>query len=344
MAAPFYSSGLIHVPQPLVDLCVAYDPSSDAHIRNKFFPRRPVAHTSDYIRTIDKSQMLRLYDLEMAPNSIAPTVSFKPGSNLQYNCTPFGARAAVNQYDVANADAALQFEMRATKQALLSVGVRMEYLAVISTLRSASVMTNNRTLAAPQYWDNYGSADSDPIADLIPAVSLVRVRSGKPSGKVLVAMHQFVWDRVRQHPNVIARCLYSGAPGALITKEIFASVIGLNSADDLVITSAHFTSSKEGASTTTYSSFIGPDVIVGFSDDGGLDDQALGHEFAFNGLVGDDPFFVRKYRVEQEGMMGQDYVQVGVSADYKVTNVDAGFLLKTVVDTSNTALYGTFLQ
>ena len=78
----------------------------------------------------------------------------------------------------------------------------------------------------------------------------------------------------------------------------------------------------------TFTSFIGPDVIVAFVEDGGLNDFALGHEFAFNGLVGSDPFVVRKYRVEQEGIQGTDYVQVASSIDYKVMNAaNAGFLM-----------------
>ena len=342
MAAPNYAPGLLHTPQPLVDLCTAYDPSESGYIRGEFFPRKVVPHNSDYIRGIDKGQMLRLYDLTMSTNGIAPSVSVGISANQQYNCKPFAARASISAYDTANADAALQFPMRATKQALISVGQRMEYLAV-STLRDAAVITNNTTLAAAQYWDNYASVDSDPINDLTAAVDLVRIRCGKAKGRVKVSMHQLVWSRVKQHPNVIARLVFTGGAGAVLTPAIFAGMIGLNGPEDLIITSAQYTDSVEGE-TSTFRAFIGPDTIVGFAEDGGLDDYSLGHEFAFNGMAGDDPFFVRQYRVEQEGMTGTDYVQVATSVDYKVTQVDAAYLIKVCVDVSNTALYGGLLS
>lgn len=344
MPAPFYSPGQIHVAQPLVDLCVAYSPAEDGFLRNVFFPRRVVAHQSDLIHTIDKASLIRLYDLDMSTNGIAPTVSFATGSNLTYSCTPYAARAAISPYDSANADAALQFDARATKQALLSLGQRMEYKAVNSTLRSTSVLTSYETLTAAELWDNYASTSSDPVDDLIAAVSQIRAKTGKPKGKVVVGMHQFVWDRVKQHPNVIARLVFTGAAGAVLTKEVFASMIGLNSADDLYITANQYTYAAEGE-TATYKAFIGSDVVCAYVDDGGLDDYCLGHEFAFNGLVGSDPFMVRKYRVEQEGIQGVDYVQVASSVDYKATNAsEAAFLFKTVVDTSNTELYAGLLD
>lgn len=349
MPAPFYSPSQLHVAQPLVDLCVAYSPDEDDYIRNIFFPRRVVAHQSDLIRQIDKGSLIRLYDLDMSTNGIAPTVSFATGANLTYSCTPFAARAAISPYDSANADAALQFDVRATKQALLSMGIRMEYKAVNSTLRQTSVMTSNETLAAAELWDNYGSTSSDPVDDLIAAVSQIRAKVGKSSrngkgGRVAVAMHQFVWDRVKQHPNVIQRLIFTGGAGAVLTPAIFASMIDLNSADDLHITAAQYTSAAEGE-TNAFKAFIGADVVCAYVDDGGLDDYCLGHEFAFNGLVGSDPFMVRKYRVEQEGIQGTDYVQVASSIDYKATNPsEAGFLFKTVVDTSNTELYAGLLD
>ena len=343
MGVPFYSPQVLHTVQPLVDLCIAYDPAEDGYIRSTFFPRRPVHNASNLIHVIDKAQMLRLYDLNMAPNSIAPSVTIGISPNLQYTCKPFAARSPVNAYDVANADAALQFQQRATKQCLISMGQRMEYLAVDSTLRNTAVMTNNETLTNAQRLDNYASTSSDPVNDCIAAISQIRVKIGKANAKVKMSMHQFVWDRVRQHPSVINRVIFSGQAGAVVTKEIFAGMVGLKSGEDLVITAGQYTNSQEGETTQTFKAFIGPDVIFGFGDDGGLDDQALGHEFSFNGLGGDDPFFVRQYRVEQEGIQGLDYVQVASSIDYKITNVDASFLIKSVVDVNNTALYAGLL-
>lgn len=339
MAVPNYSNSTLHTPQPLVDLCVAYDPSKAGYIRRQFLPQKIVKHQSDLIRTIDTASMLRLYDLNMSPNAIAPSVAFKIGPNLSYSAQPFAARQAINPTDVANADAALQFQMRATKYCMQAMDLRMEYLAVKEQLTSTSVLTNYETLLAAERWDNYGSTSSDPIVDLQAAVAQVRIKVGQPDGRVKVSMHQYVWNAIRNHPNVLQRVVFSGGAGAVLTKDVFAGMIDLKSADDLVITTAKYTTSQEGAASATFSSFIGNNAIVAFCDDGGLDDQALGHEFAFNGMGGEDPYVVRQYRVEQEGTMGNDYVQVATWLDFKVTNAGAGFLFTGCVDSSNTEMY-----
>ena len=341
-----FSSGTLHVPQALVDLCVAYTPDEDDYIRNLFFPRKPVQHDTDKIRVIDKAEQLRLYDLDMAPNAVAPSIEYRVGANLTYQCQPYSGRAPVNSYEIANADAALQHELRQTRKVLTAMGIRMEY-AALQTLRDTSVMTSNETLSvgAGNRWDNFGSSSSTPIEDLQASVSQVRIKTGRSrkKGRIKVAMHEFVWMSLMQHPNVIQRAIFTGGPGAQLTEAILAGWLGIQAAD-IVVTAAQYTSSAQGAATTTYSSFIGPDVIVAFVDDGGLDDYCLGHEFVFNAMGGDEPFFIRKYRVEQEGIAGLDYVQVATSAQYKATNAaEAGFLIKSVLDTTNTARYAGLL-
>lgn len=342
-----FSSGVLHVPQALVDLCQAYTPDEDDYIRNVFFPRRPVTFQTDKIRVIDKAQTLRLYDLDMAPNAVAPSIEFQTGANLTYTCQPFSGRAAINSYEIAEADAALQFELRQTRTVLTAMGIRMEY-AALAVLTDTAVMTSNETLSAVagNRWDNFGSVNSTPIEDLQAAIAQVRIKTGKSrkKGRIKVAMHEFVWMTLMQHPNVLSRIIFNtGGTGAVLTTDVLANMLGI-AASDIVVTAAQYTSSAQGAATTTYSSFIGANCIVAFVDDGGLDDYCLGHEFIFNGMGGDEPYFIRKYRVEQEGIQGMDYVQVAASAQYKATNAsEAGFLFKSVLDTSDTARYAGLL-
>lgn len=345
-----FNPSVLHVPQPLLDLCSAYKPDEDDYIRNRFFPRRPVAHKSDLIRAISKEATLRLYDQDWTtPNALAPSVSYEIGANLQYTCSPVSYRAPINADETANADAALQHELRQTRQALTSMGVRMEFLAVNSKLRSTAVMTNYVTNTAGSFWDDTGSTTSDPLGQLQDLISGVRIWAGrsnrkKTQGSVKIAMHELVFLALKQHPNVIDRVRFqTGSTGAILTEQILASILGLSSADDLIITSAHYATNQQGE-TAAYKSFIGSDVIGAYTDDGGLDDWSLGHEFAFNGMGGDDPFFVRKYRVEQEGIAGMDYVQVATQVDYKVIQPKSGFLIKNAVNPANTTKFGTWLD
>lgn len=337
-----FSNSVMHAAQPLIDLCVAYKPEEDGYLRNFFFPRKDVQHLTDNIRQITKGDILRLYDMDASGDSDVPEVQYRIGANLTYNCGIFGARARINPFDVANADAALQHEQRQTMQAMISMGIRMEYLACNQTLRSASVMTNNETLAAGERWDNFSSASSQPIEDLQAAMAQIRIKTGKSrkKGRIKLAMHEFSMMTLSQHPNVLSRITFNpGGTGAILTPKILADMLGMQE-DDILISTAQYTNSTQGE-TDTFKAFLGSDVVLAYCDDGGLDDQALGHEFVFDGLGGTEPFLVRKWREEGKGAIGVDFVGTAAAADYKVTNADAGFLFKGVLDVTDTDRYAS---
>ena len=336
-----FSQSQLHAAQPLIDLCVAYKPEEDDYIRNVFFPRKNVQRVTDKIRGISKGDILRLYDLDASGDSQVAEVQYRIAADLTYSCNILAAKARISQIDVKNADAALQHELRQTKQALTAIGQRMEYLAVNQTLRSTAVLTNNETLAAGERWDNFSSSSSMPIEDMQAAIAQVRIKSGKrKSGKIKIAMHEFTWMSLLQHPNVLSRIQFNPAgTGSVLTRQILASMLDIG-ADDLIVTAAQYTSTDQGA-TDAYVAFLGSDVVIAMVDDGGLDDQALGHEFVFDGLAGEDPFLVRKWREEGVGAVGTDFVGVACAADYKVTNANAAFLFKAVLDTSDTERYGS---
>jgi len=339
-----FSQSQLHAAQPLIDLCVAYKPEEDDYLRNVFFPRKAVSHLTDNIRAISKGDILRLYDLDASGDSQVAEVQYRIAANLTYNCNVLASKARISPIDVVNADAALQHELRQTKQALLSLGIRMEYLAVNQTLRSTNVLTNNETLTAAERWDNFGSASSQPIEDLQAAIAQVRIKTGKrKSGKIKVAMHEFTWMTLMQHPNILDRVTFNpGGTGAILTTDILAQMLGVG-ASDILVTASQYNSADQG-DTDAYKAFLGADVVIAMVDDGGLDDQALGHEFVFDGLAGEDPFLVRKWREEGVGALGMDFVGVACACDYKVTNADAAFLFKGVLDVSDTERYASLID
>lgn len=347
-----FDSGAIHAPQHLADLCKAYDPGEDGYLRNEFFARKDVSKVTDLVPTISKADTLRLYDLDVTSRSKVPIVTYRTGADITYRCKAIAARSELNPQDMKNADAAYRHEKRQTKQALIAVGQRMEYLAVNQTLRQTSVLTNNRTLSggAGNRWDNFNSADSQPIEDLQAAVNVVRIKTGKSAsrksrGKIKIAMHQYTWMTLCQHPNVLSRVAYNtGQTGAILTREVLAKMLDVE-ADDIIASAAQYTSSVQGASTDAFLGFMGSDCVVAMVDDDAENDQALGHEFVFDGLAGEDPFLVKQWREEGVGpYLFTDWTGVACMPDYKVTNVDAGFLFKSVIDSSNTARYASLVD
>ena len=100
-------------------------------------------------------------------------------------------------------------------------------------------------------------------------------------------------------------------------------------AGTLIVTAATYSDTTQ-PNLAVQRSFIGPDVVVAHVEDGGLEDYSLGHEFAFNGYTS-DPKVVLTYRDNTKGLR-QDVIKVASIVDFKITQPEAGFLAKAVVD------------
>lgn len=329
----------LHVDRPLTDLVVAYDPSQDDHLRNFFFPRKAVDKMSNQIRQISKADMLRAYDLEAGAEGKVKEVQFRTDTTLSYKAIPRAASVVLSGLDQLNADEELQFEQRQTMQAFASMGIDLEYQAVKNVLRSTSIMTSNTTLGASQRWDNFSSSASDPLADLLGAVTSVQAQTGKAANRL--AMSIFTWRKLQQHPNVTARLLLNagGASAGILTKKVLAEILDLEGGEAAIkITGAAYNSAQQ-ALAGAYKHFIGSDVLVARVEDPSLSDFGLGHEFAFSGFGG-DAFAVIKYNDPARGVLGSDVAKVVSMCDYKVLNPVAGYLIKTCLTVANAEYLG----
>jgi hypothetical protein len=297
-------------------------------VRGVFFPRKDVSHEVDLIPQISTADTLRLYDMDTSGRGELAEVG----------------KAELNPKDMKNADAAYRHEKRQTRQGLISVGIRMEKLA-FDQLRDTSVMTQFQTFTSSTRWDAYSSPDSTPIEDLQAAVRGVRIRTGTAAGAkgrdgqglIKIAMHEYAWMALQQNDAVRAFISASigGSGTRILTKKILAESLEIGEADIHII-SARYTKTPQGtpAADETFTSFIGDDVIVAMCDSDAENDQALGHEFVFDGLGGEDPFLVTKWTQFGVGVYQRtEWVGVSCMVDYKTTNAaSAGFLLKGVID------------
>jgi hypothetical protein len=336
-----FAQSQLHVSRPLTDLVVSYDPSTDGHIRSFLFPRKPVDKMINQIRQVSKADLLRAYDLKAGGEGRVAEVQFRMDSTLSYNATPFAVQAVISQLEALNADEELQYEQRQTMQAMASMGVQLEQLAINQTIRSASVMTSNQTVVAGNRWDNYTSSTSDPLSDLLAAVTQVNHKTGKKCNRLV--MGEFVWRKLQRHPKSLTAVQYNPAgTGSILTLDVLANILDLEGgAKSIMVTSAGYTSSAQGE-PGAYKTFLGSDVLVARVEDPSLSDFGLGHEFAFSGFSG-DAFSVIKINDPLRGVLGADLIKVVSAVDYKVLNPDAGFLFKGVVDITN-SIYLNYLD
>lgn len=326
----------LHVNRPLTDLVVSYAPSSDGYLRDKLFPRKPVAHKADQIRQISRAQLLRLYPMITGPGGRVHQVQFGTDTTLTYNATTFALETTLDNEERQNADTELAYDMRQMQAPLLGLNQGLEQLAIVNTARQTSILTQNATLGTSTYWSNYSSSSSDPIEDLMTACMRVNTQTGKKVN--FIGMDLFVWKKLAQHPNVLSRSPVHTTPagGQIMTPSLLEQVLEAYCEKGSVhITMQRYNSANEGA-TEVLTSFMGPDVIVAHTDAPSAmpGSYGLGFEFAWNGMSGSDPFLVLQYQDLNRGPLGSDVLRLVAAVDYKVTNPKAGYLIKTTVDTS----------
>ena len=138
----------LHIPQAVQNIAVAYDPSRHGFVWDRLLPRYVSEHRTDYIRSIDKGQTLRLYDLRSGKGSRIQDVNYKPSSNFLFRCSDYAVEAIISNTERMEADAALKHEVRQTMQAITSMQIQQEYLTM-SVLRDNTILTAGATLTAP---------------------------------------------------------------------------------------------------------------------------------------------------------------------------------------------------
>ena len=324
----------LHVNRPLTDLVIAYTPSKDGWLRDRFFPRKVVDKQANQIRQISRDQLLRLYPMITGATGRVQEVQFGTDATLTYNATTFALQVVLDNWERQNADSELQYDVRQMDAPLQALNLGLEKYAVLDTLRSTSVLTNNQTNTTAQYWSNYNSVASDPVDDLMIACQRVMTETGNKAN--VIALDIMVWKKLAQHPNVLSRAPIhtTGATGAIMTPQILEQILApWCEAGAITITAKRYNPNNEGAAGAI-KSFIGSDVLVAYAAPPSLSSYGLGFEFAFNGMSGSEPFLVLTYQDMNRGVLGSDVARLVGAVDYKVTNARAGYLIKGVVDTT----------
>lgn len=349
-----YLNSQLHINQALTDYAIAFRPEMEDYLWSTALPKKVVRHKSDYIRSIDKGQLLRLWDLR-ASHQMRPAqeVQFKIGANYLYTCVDYAARAILDPVERANADSVLQYDEEQMFMALMAMQTNFEKICIKDTLRNPAVLTNNTAITPANRWDNYASPTSDPVGDIVAAVELIRARTGGKAPN-FIAMHRLVWNQIQKHPSVLARGAVNPGGLGIVTQSQFEQILDL-APGSLHLTSAQYNTAVEGT-PDDFRSFIGPDVIIGYVDaNPGVRSYGLGQSFMFMPTEIDaagvkiksgstDPLMVLEYPGYDIGPMGVSTVaRVYGSVDFKVLVPDAGALLSGVVNPTN-PLYGGLLN
>lgn len=342
-----FTSSTLHVSVPLTDLAVAFRADEQGYLWSSLLPPKVVRKRTDLIRQIDKGQLLRKYDLRAGAGGRIQEVQFKVGSNLSFNAIDYAVQAVMRNTESMEADEILQYTQEQMYHALIAMHTNIEVVTVKETLRNASIMTNNVTLVASQYWDNYTSLDSDPIDDLKVGVLSVFSKTGKMPN--IIVMHAYVWDRIQRHPRVMNRGPVHPQGLGIVTIEGLEKILGVEPGTIRVTAQKYNTAGED--LTPTFRSMIGPDTIVAYTSAPSIREYGLGHSFMFqDSSAGGDPQLIKEiqapfvvYEFPDNGFLdprGATIHRLVGGLDQKVLVADAGYLIKNCVDPTDAAYQG----
>lgn len=342
----------LHVNQALTDFAVGFRQDAEGYLWHKLLPPKIVKHRSDYIRQIDKGQLLRKYDLKVGIGGRITDIQFKVGQNLTYNAVDYAVEAIMRATEAANADEVLQYEQELIYHALIAQNTNLEVVTIKDTLRNTAIMTNYTDLSATggaDQWDQFNSVSSDPVEDIKRRVLRVKSRTGHAPNICL--MHDMVWDVVQRHPSVLARGAVHPAGNAIVSKEQFEKICDLPPGS-LITTSLTYNLALEDQ-TADFRSFIGPDCLIAYVEAGGLRNYGLGQTFMWPGETMGDlteragieaPFVVLQFPDNNRDPRGANVLRVVGGIDQRVLVTDAEELLTNCVDKTNYDAYGHFLD
>jgi len=356
-----FNDSQLHLNVPLTDLAVAFRPDEDGLLWNKLLPPKVVPNTSNIIRQIDRANLMSIQEMKSGANGWAGEVQFKVGADQTYACIDYACEVVKDRRERANADAILEYDAEQLYTGMIKVNNLLEYVGIKGTLRVSTNYDSSQvvTLTTPDQWDNYNSPQNDPVSDIKTGVLQVRIQTGGARrGKIIVVMHDLVWNAIQLNPNLLARSPVHPSGGGIMTLPMFQEIIfgkpgDPNYVQGEIITTSAFYNTAADPQTADMRSFVGPDVMIIYSELANVRNFGFGQSFMFAGVdtgiefmkqSGGIPLVVYSYPDPKRGIYGSDVDRIVGSVDFKVLNPLGGYLIKECVDKTNTALYSNWLN
>jgi hypothetical protein len=302
----------VHIDAAMTRISVAYRNSN--YIAEQIFPVVPVQHQSDAYFVFDKASWFRNEAGVRAPGTRGPQVEYSVSSST-YACVPVAATKIVPDEVVDNADNPLAPRREATEFATDKVLLYLEEDVATNYVfgNNWTACGSNGTSSGSLYWSN---DLSDPVGQINTAKEHIVGAIGREPN--VMVMGRQVYTSIINHPDLLDKVKYTSV--GLITMDLLPRLFQI---PKVLVGNAIYTTSLEGAATTSYSFIWGKTVWLGYVPPSpGLMVPAAGYIFAWKNRV------VERFRREEEKT---DSIRCEMNYGVELTSPDAGFKLKTCV-------------
>ena len=195
-------NGTIHVNQPLTEISVSFLQELDSFVADKACPLVQVKKESDSYYIYDRVSFINDDGMERANGAVAREVD-QGYSTSSYQLMEHAGRMLVTDRDLANADAALQLEIDATK--ILTEKLMIEKENDLGALFNTATFTNALSAATAQQF-SLNTVTSDPLVLVLTATVIAWNASGKRPNHGIAGNR--VFNAIKVHTSILDRIKY----------------------------------------------------------------------------------------------------------------------------------------
>jgi hypothetical protein len=305
-----------HIDVPLTEICIAYKP--EGFIADQVFPQVPVDKQSDKYYIWTKGPWLRNSVEPRAPGDEYPEGRLLL-SNDEYYCKLYHLGYAIPDEDRDNEDPGVELEITGAEWLKSQFDLNRE-IKIAAKVFAASWETNLVGGTGFTKWDDYDN--SDPCSDINTGKNTVRKSTGKTPNTLIVG--QEVFDVLAEHPLLVEKYKYT-ATGILDVEEVRKAL----KVDKLLVGSAPYESSAEGAATATRAYIWGKNAWLGYvAPAPGKRVPSAGYTFAWKQAGG----YTAAISNSRQDWRDRDLLKGKYAFDAKLTGTDLGYYLATVID------------
>jgi len=315
----------VHVNRPLGSIAVATMQDANNFIHDKVFPIVGVVKQSDKYFQYDRSYWMRPGAEKRAPGTESVGSGWSVDSSPSYFCDVYAHHVNLDDFTIQNCDDPIDLHRDSVEFLTQKMMLRREKLFIQSYMApgvwGGLMTTNGLGVRVPTDFTpsvSWSSDNSNPIADVaMLKTEITRTTSLKPN--TLVVSHD-VNERLKQHPMVLSRILYSQL--GIATEQLLAQFFGV---DKYLVASAVENRAQEGQ-TGDFDFISDNKILLTYAaPSAGILRPTGGYIFSWTGMYGASAMGSRIKTMRLEHL-ASERVEMEMAFDMKQVSPELGIL------------------
>jgi len=315
----------VHVNRPLGSIAVATIQDAKDFIHSQVFPIVSVAKQSDRYFTYDRSYWFRAGAEKRAPATESAGSGWKIDSTPTYFAEVFAYHVDLDDYTIQNSDEPIDLHRDAVEFCTQKMMLRREKLFVQKYMApgvwGGLVTTNGLGQKVPTDFTpsvSWSNDNSNPIADIAKMKTEIK-RTTSLTPNIMVVSHD-VNERLKQHPMVLSRILYSQL--GIATEQLLAQFFGV---DKYLVAGAVENSAQEGQ-VGDYDFITDNKFLLTYAPNSpGILKPTGGYIFSWSGMYGASALGSRIKTMRLEHLSAER-IEMEMAFDFHQVSADLGIL------------------